>query len=105
MNEEYEGHTPEPLFVHDFTDVSNFPEICVSCTTPDHITVAVMDKGLTGTYKEQLSNAKLFADSPKILRQRNEMFRLLKEIYEWTDNKQTEWALSVEKILKEVDGQ
>lgn len=103
MSEEYEGHTPEPLFVHDFTDIAD--SIYVSCANPDHITVASMGKGLTGTYKEQLSNAKLFADSPKILRQRNEMFRLLKEIYEWTDYKQTEWAVSVEKILKDVDNQ
>lgn len=62
-----ERATESPWFMHDFADprVSSDPtspaNIYVSCTTPDHITVASMGGALTGELAEARANAVFIA--------------------------------------------
>lgn len=66
------SHTPGPWFAHDFSGVSGGNEVvasdyCVSCTTPDHITVAFMGNGLRCAREEWEANARLIAAAPDLL--------------------------------------
>ena len=66
------NHTPGPWFAHDFSGVSGGNEVvasdyCVSCTTPDHITVAFMGNGLRCAREEWEANAQLIAAAPELL--------------------------------------
>jgi hypothetical protein len=65
------SHTPGPWFAHDFSGVNGEKvtpcDFAVSCTTPDHLTVAVMGMGLTGTPEEWEANVKLIAAAPDLL--------------------------------------
>ncbi len=52
--------TERPWFVHDFTSASDSPtfnDVTISCTTPDHITVAYMGGGLKHTCEEARDTA------------------------------------------------
>ena len=65
------SHTPGPWFAHDFSGVSEgdveASDFSVSCTTPDHITVAIMGKGLRNKKEEWEANARLIAAAPELL--------------------------------------
>jgi len=65
------SHTPGPWFAHDFSGINDDTvtpcDFAVSCTTPDHLTVATMGMGLTGTREEWESNVKLIAAAPELL--------------------------------------
>ena len=68
---DYTGHTPGPWFVHDLTGIGD--PVSVSCTTPDHITVANMGPALTNTHEESLANARLIAAAPDLLAERDRL--------------------------------
>jgi hypothetical protein len=60
--------TPTPWFVHDFSGIAACDQdstgarpcdVTISCDDPATITVAVMDRGLTGTMEEARANAAL----------------------------------------------
>ena len=65
------NHTPGPWFAHGFSGVNGEDvtpcDFAVSCTTPDHLTVAVMGVGVTGTRDEWEANARLIAAAPDLL--------------------------------------
>lgn len=67
----YEGHTPGPWFIHDFRGMGG--RLSISCTTPDHITVADIGLGLENTPEEAEANAHLIADAPTLLIQHERM--------------------------------
>lgn len=73
-------HTPGPWFVHDFSGLSDGEpspyDIAVSCTSPDHLTVAVMGLGLTGKREEWRANALLIATAPDLLEALEAMMNL-----------------------------
>jgi len=73
------SHTPGPWFAHDFSGVNGEKvtpcDFAVSCTTPDHLTVAAMGMGLTGTREEWESNVKLIAAAPDLLETLEEVLR------------------------------
>jgi len=63
--------TPGPWFAHDFSGVNGEKvtpcDFAVSCTTPDHLTVAIMGMGATGKREEWEANTKLIAAAPDLL--------------------------------------
>jgi len=65
------SHTPGPWFAHDFSGINEgdveASDFSVSCTTPDHITVAVMGTGLRNKKEEWEANAHLIAAAPELL--------------------------------------
>lgn len=65
------SHTPGPWFAHDFSGLNESDveasDFSVSCTTPDHITVAIMGKGLRNKKEEWEANALLIAAAPELL--------------------------------------
>lgn len=75
------NYTQGPWFVHDFSGVEEEEapsSITVSCTTPDHITVAEMGMGLTGKREEWEANARLIAAAPELLEQVVEIYETIK---------------------------
>jgi hypothetical protein len=64
-------HTPGPWFAQDFSALNEgdveASDFTVSCTTPDHITVAIMGKGLRNKKDEWEANALLIAAAPELL--------------------------------------
>ena len=76
----YEGHTPGPWFVHDLRGMGG--PISISCTTPDHITVADIGPGIENTEAEALANARLIAAAPGLLAERDRLLEVLKELQE-----------------------
>ena len=66
------SHTPGPWYAHDFSGLNSNgkkdpSDVCVSCVTPDHLTVCYMGNGLTATHKEWEANAHLIAAAPELL--------------------------------------
>jgi hypothetical protein len=65
------SHTPGPWFAHDFSGLNEgdveASDFSVSCTTPDHITVAIVGKGLRNKKDEWEANARLIAAAPELL--------------------------------------
>ena len=57
-------YTQGPWFVHDLRGMGG--PISISCTTPDHITVADIGPGIENTEAEALANARLIAASPDL---------------------------------------
>lgn len=76
-------HTPGPWFVHDLSGVDG--PVSVSCTTPDHITVADIGPGLTNTKEEALSNAYLIASTPKMLTDNHRLRRALLRLTDYME--------------------
>ena len=76
----YEGHTLGPWFVHDLRGMGG--PISISCTTPDHITVADIGPGIENTEAEALANARLIAAAPDLLAERDRLLEVLKELQE-----------------------
>jgi len=74
------NHTPGPWFAHDFSGVNDDTvtpcDFAVSCTTPDHLTVATMGMGANGTREEWEANARLISAAPDLL-------EALEEILGW----------------------
>ena len=75
---EYEGHTPGPWFVHDLRGIGG--PISISCTTPDHITVADIGPGIENTEAEALANARLIAAAPDLLIERDRLREALENM-------------------------
>ena len=71
-------YTPGPWFVHDLRGVGG--PISISCTTPDHITVADIGPGIENTEAEALANARLIAAAPDLLAERDRLREALNDI-------------------------
>jgi len=93
--------TPGPWFCHYFGTGVGGPEHTVSCATPDHITVAVIGKGLTGEFEEAEANVHLIAAAPELYEALDELDRYSQD----RDYLNSPCAVKVSNVLAKARGE
>lgn len=103
------SHTPGPWFAHDFSGLNEgdveASDFSVSCTTPDHITVAIMGKGLRNKKDEWEANARLIAAAPELLEALEELYRLIDDAHDGDRVFTLELAYKAKAAIAKARGQ